>query len=130
MLKIYYKICADTIFKSQNTNNGDWKFVSITFLSGFLSLILISLTIIITKIIPEHTYFSIYPENYTMKSLDIKLESIVVYFIPSVIINYFLIIYNKKHEKLLVMYKPQNGSYMIRFMIFSLVFFLVTVFIM
>ncbi|PIF33083.1 hypothetical protein CLU81_3657 [Flavobacterium sp. 9] len=129
MLKIYYKICVDTIFKSQNINKEDWKFNTIMFLSGFLGLILISLSIFIKKILPDYITFSIYPENYTMKSLDHKLEVIVLYFIPSIIINYFLILYNKRYEKLLATYRANNGRYMIRFMIFSLFVFLISVFI-
>ncbi len=129
MLKIYYKICVDTIFKSQNTNKEDWKFSTIIFLSGFLGLIFISLSIFIKKVLPDYFTFSIYPENYTMKSLDHKLEAIILYFIPSIIINYFLILYNKRYEKLLATYSANNGRYMIRFMIFSLVFFLISVFI-
>ncbi len=129
MLKIYYKICVDTIFKSQNINKEDWKFSTIIFLSGFLGLILISLSIFIKKVLPDYFTFSIYPENYTMKNLDHKLEAIILYFIPSIIINYFLILYNKRYEKLLATYSANNGRYMIRFMIFSLVFFLISVFI-
>jgi hypothetical protein len=129
MLRIYYKICVDAIEKSKAANNGTWKFNTILFLSAFLSLIFMSIIILLKSFFLEHINFSIFPDNYTKKSLDIKLEAIVLYLVPSLIVNYFLIIHNKRYEKLLLNYKPNNGKYVIRFMLFSLILFIISVFI-
>jgi hypothetical protein len=129
MLDIYYKICVGAIVKSKTVNNGIWKFNTIMFLSAFLSLIFLSIIILLKSVFPEHINFTFFPDNYVKKSLDIKLEAVVCYFVPSLIINYFLIIYNKRYEKLLLNYKPNNGKYMIRFMLFSIILIMVSIFI-
>ncbi|OXA87407.1 hypothetical protein SAMN06265346_110112 [Flavobacterium hercynium] len=129
MISIYYKICVDTIIKSKTTNNGNWKFSTILFLSAFLSLIFMSITISLKSFFPEYVNYSLFSDNRIKKSLDIKLEAIILYLVPSLVINYFLIIYNKRYEKLLFNYKPSNGKYMIRFIIFSLILFLISIFI-
>lgn len=128
MLRIYYKICVDAIVKSKAANNGIWKFNTIMFMSAFLSLIFMSIVILLKRFFPEYINFSIFPDNYIKKSLDVKLEAIMLYLIPSLIINYFLIIYNKRYEKLLLNYKSSNGKYMLRFMLFSLSLIIVSIF--
>jgi hypothetical protein len=129
MLKIYYKICVDAIEKSKTVNNGIWKFNTIMFMSAFLSLIFMSIIILLKSFFPEYINFTFFHDNYGKKSLDVKLEAIVLYLVPSLIMNYFLIIHNKRYEKLLHNYKPNNGKYMIRFMLFSIILTMVSIFI-
>lgn len=129
MLGIYYKICVDAIEKSKSANNGIWKFNTILFLSAFLSLIFMSIIILLKSFFLEHMNFSFFSDNYAKKSLDVKLEAIVLYLTPSLVINYFLIIHKKRYKKILLNYKPNNGKYLIRFMLFSLILFLISVFI-
>ncbi|MEN9909005.1 MAG: hypothetical protein RLZZ540_2154 [Bacteroidota bacterium] len=129
MLRIYYKICVDTIVKSKITNDGIWKFNTIMFMSAFLSLIFMSIIFILKRFFPEYLNFSIFSDNYIEKSLYIKLEAVIFYLIPSFVVNYYLIIYNKRYEKLLLDYKPNKGRYMLRFMVFSLVLIVVSIFV-
>jgi hypothetical protein len=124
MLKIYYSICVDAIDKSKKANNGQWKFVVILFLSAFLSIILMSIVMLLENFFPN-LYFSIYSREYLKKAVDIKMEAIILYFLPSIIFNYFLIIYKKKYVGLIKMYKPSDGKKMIQFILFSLILFII-----
>ena len=99
MLGIYYKICVDAIEKSKSANNGIWKFNTILFLSAFLSLIFMSIIILLKSFFLEYINFSFFSDNYAKKSLDVKLEAIVLYLTPSLVINYFLIIHKKRYKK-------------------------------
>lgn len=129
MLIIYYKICIDTIEKSKATNNGSWKFNTIMFLSAFLSLIFMSIVMLLKSFFLHNINFSLFSDGYVKKSLDIKLEAIVLFFIPALIINYFLIFYNKRYENLRLNFKPNNGKLMLQFMLFSLILFIISIFI-
>lgn len=127
MLRIYYEICVDTIVKSKTINDGIWKFNTIMFMSGFLSLIFMSIIFILRKFFPEYINFPIFLDNY--KSLGVKLEAVILYLLPSLFLNYYLIIYKKRYEELLINYKSNKGKYMLRFMFFGLGLVLISIFI-
>lgn len=125
MFKIYYLIWVDAIFKAKSVNKDNWKFASIIYLSAFLSIVFMSLVMILESVIPKYIDYSIFSKNNMKESLFIKLELVILYFIPSLIFNYFLIFHNRRSEKLLKKYKSNNGKYLIGFMLFSLGFYLV-----
>ena len=91
MLKVYYRICIDFIDKAKQ-NNRNWKFPFLMYISAFFSLIILSIYIIFVKSInyvPENNY-----------PASDKLYAIFVFFIPALLINYFLIIYKNKSSYL------------------------------
>lgn len=117
MLKLYYKVFVDMYFKLKQQNIGNWKFTLIVYLSAFLSIILISIVIVV-KALFDIEFFS-----HDDGAFLVKIKAILIYFIPSVIFNYFLFIYNNRYEMLLKKYLPENGKYIIYFMYSVLAFF-------
>ncbi|AWK06335.1 hypothetical protein HYN56_19735 [Flavobacterium crocinum] len=128
MIKIYDQLCVDVITKSKESNNGKWKFQTMMFLSAFLSVLFMAIIITLKKILPEGLNYSIYSENYVLKRFEINIEALLLYFLPPLIINYFILLFNKRYEKILLVYKPKNGKYMLRFMVISLLSFMVSLF--
>jgi hypothetical protein len=127
MLEIYYKICVDFIVKSKEKNNH-WKFPVIMYLSAFLSLILMSIFIIFEKI---NTFIGF--NQIEIRNLEVlfssKIFAILIFFIPSLFINYFLVFYKNRHETLLRIYKSSNGKLIVKFMFFCIGLVLVSIFI-
>lgn len=129
MIKVYDQLCVDAIIKSKETNNGQWKFQTMLYLSLFLGVIIMAVIITLKALLPGGLHYSIYPESHQLKKFDIKIEALTLYFVPALIVNYFTLLFNKRYEKLLSTYKSQNGKYMIGFMVISLLSFLLSLFI-
>lgn len=115
-------ICVDAIVKSKSISKENWKFPVIMYLSAFLALIFMSIVIVLEKCIPSFNF-----TNET--SYYNKLIPIFLFLVPALLVNYFLIFYRNKYEILLQKYKPNNGKYIIGFMIFSIVLVLICIFI-
>ncbi|MEO7173906.1 hypothetical protein [Flavobacterium sp.] len=128
MIKIYYKICVDFIVKSKDTNEKNWKFATIMYLSAFLGITLMSVIIILEKTIPSLNYLLFGHKIYELL-YNQKLAAVLFFFFPALIINYFLLFYKNRYEVLLQKDKPNNGKYIIRFMIFSILLVLICIFV-
>lgn len=123
MFKIYYLICVDFIVKSKSVDSNSWKFATLMYISAFFSICIISITSIFESLLN----FTI---NYSSNHLVAKIEAIFIYFIPSIIINYYFIFFNNKHEKLLTKYNSNNGIYIFRFLLFTIGIFITSIIIM
>lgn len=123
MCKIYYLICVDFMVKSKSVSSNGWKFATLMYISTFFSIYIIS----ITSILESLFNFSI---STSKGLLEIKLEAIFLYFFPSLIINYFLVFYNKKYLIIFEKYKPNDGKYILRVILSSLGLFITSIIIM
>lgn len=118
-MKLYYLICVDAIYKASNKNPDGWKAPVILYLSAFLGLIFMAVSIIIEKNIPNFKY-SFFSSNDIDSSAIRKIDVILLYFVPALIINYFIILYNSRYEVLIKKYKHGHGMYVINFIVFSI----------
>ena len=129
MLKIYYLICVDAIVKAKELNNRNWKFATIMYLSTFLSLFLISLIIILEKFLPNDFSYSIFTESQLNDMTYVKIQAILLFFVPMFFINYLLIFFNNRYEILMLKYKHNNGNYITGFMLSSIALVIICIFI-
>ena len=111
-------------FKLNQQNIGNWKFTLLMYLSAFLSVIFMSIVIIANGIFD----FEIMSDDNG--SGMGKIKAILIYFIPAIVLNYFLLIYNNRYEELLKKYQPENGKYIIYFMCFALTMFVISLAVM
>lgn len=127
MLKIYYRIWVSLFLKisyAQNGNSNASLFLSLIVLSvsNFLNILLISILLIVF-FDPNIDILSVLPLNKYLRNLSIAL----FFLLP----NYFLLVYNKKHEFLVNEYENKNirnlGS---NYFIISCVLTLLVVFLM
>jgi len=117
MLKLYYKIWVDCITKIRNADSLWWQYksmVSICFPSGIAFMFF---TVILEHDVLGTHYYKLGLENYLYKPWCDLLELFILYFLPFIIINYFLIFYNKKYESLLKKYEYNNGRYILTFIL-------------
>ncbi|NLF41622.1 MAG: hypothetical protein GX587_02905 [Bacteroidales bacterium] len=127
-MNCYYEIWVDVIDKAKNTNNGkSSKDKMITLLVAFSiaqGFNLVTIYFIISYFIRFNPLigFDIFPGKY----LDIALSGFISFYLPFFVINYFLIFYKKKYERLLDKRKLNSGGKAFVFYFFGsgIIFFL------
>ncbi|WP_298395944.1 hypothetical protein [Flavobacterium sp.] len=129
MLKIYYLICVDAIVKAKEVNNHNWKFATLMYLSAFSSLFFMSSIIISEKLFLNDFSYSLFTKNQLKDLSYVKMQAVLLYFVPMILLNYLLIFFNNRYEWLLLKYKPRKGKYITGFMISSITLALICIFI-
>jgi len=112
-MKLYYTIWVDCILraKSQPQNKNSWKLFTMIFMGMAMSLNFIIISIFLSDLGITNKIFSIKINFIESSKLNSILGFIVSYFLPVTFINYFLIFYNRRYEKLIEKYKYHNGKY-------------------
>jgi len=105
MKNIYYQLWSDAIlsFRKHNPNRNDWKLTLLTFISWInaLNLWIIMLWLKFFKILVlPHIHIAIFPG----KLLNDFLSFAIIFALPFFILNYFLIFYNKRYERIISKY--------------------------
>lgn len=129
MLKTYYLICVDAIVKAKKIDKRNWKFATIMYLSTFLSLFFMSLIIILEKFLPNDFNYSIFTKSQLNDMIYVKIQAILLFFVPMLLINYLLIFFNNRYEILMLKYKHSNGNYITGFMLSSIALVIICIFI-
>lgn len=123
MLRYYSLVGIGLIYKLKKVDEKNWKIGFILYQSAFFSIYLISIAIIIEKIF-QLSFSS--AKNLMM----IKLEAVLIYFIPSIIFNFFFFLYHSRYNKLIEKYGNINNKLHNKFLIFGLLFFILSIMIM
>lgn len=112
-MKLYYTIWVDCILraKSQPQNKRNWKVFTMLFMGMAMSLNFIVFSLFLSDIGISNKIFSIKINFTESGKLNSLLGFIISYFLPITLLNYFLIFYNKRYEKLVEKYKYYNGKY-------------------
>lgn len=128
MKKIFYMLWSDAINYERIKNGGEshWKLFTFVYMSIFLSLNILSL-------LSAVLYFTGYD---ILSKIITKLQSVLsseflvnllwttlVLFIPSVIINYFLVFHKNKYEYILANYKFKNGKILLIYFCLTVIAF-------
>ncbi|TXF79321.1 hypothetical protein [Chryseobacterium sp.] len=121
-MKLYYTIWVDCILriKSQSQNRENWKFLSILFMGIAMSLNFIVISIFLSDLNMIDKIFIVkinfFIENSKLNSI---LGFIMSYFLPALLLNYSLVFYNRKYERLIEKYKYHNGRYIGTYLLIS-----------
>jgi len=113
--KIFYSVWADAINyeRLKNGGEGHWKLFTFAYMSIFLSLnILAGLSAILfftgyeltSKLMEQLANF------FSSEFLVNFLWSVIMLFVPSVIITYFFVFYKEKYKYILENYEFKNGK--------------------
>ncbi len=121
MIKLYYKIWVDTIvkIKAQPQNEGRWKVLSFVFISMAMALNFIMIISILQRNVLGKTFYNLDIDFFPGAKLDALLKFTILFLLPVVIVNYLLVFYNKKYEKLIKEYKTFNGKLGITYLLVS-----------
>ncbi|KGO91878.1 hypothetical protein Q766_15665 [Flavobacterium subsaxonicum WB 4.1-42 = DSM 21790] len=114
MLTLYYTIWIDCIVKIRNFDDYAWKLKSMMIMSFTMAIAYMVFITILENIIGS-SFYELNLKNYIAKPWCDLFESLLLFFIPFVVINYFLIFYKNRYEILIERYKYNNGKYVITF---------------
>ncbi|HNB39774.1 MAG TPA: hypothetical protein PLV97_10890 [Chitinophagales bacterium] len=121
MKKLYYTIWVDIIIQArkQPKNKHNWKFLCQLFMSLCMGM---NISFILAPIDRYFTFFDynvpidLFPGN----RIDDMLRFFVMFMLPPLILNYFLIFYEDRYKILIEQYEFHNGQYFLWYMIISL----------
>ena len=135
MLKIYYKIWVDAIFKIKSNPElkNAWKFYTMTYMSIVMALNLWFFSFLMLNFKYKISFFPFEINYFSNDKINSFLSFFTSYLLPMLVINYFLIFWKNKYEKLLIQYKPQNGKLFSRYFLGSIlayIFYFLIIFIL
>ena len=112
MLSGYYKIWADAIAleKANKERRDSWKLFTIIPMSVLQGINLFTLLVLI-RALSQKRYPIVFPMDvFKGRGYNSVLSIILTYFLPFVIINYLLIFYNNRYEKLINKFGDRKGK--------------------
>jgi energy-coupling factor transporter transmembrane protein EcfT len=111
MLALYYRIWVDVIMraKSRPESRENWPAGTMIFMSVAMTLNFFLIMTILQKHIIG-SYFYHIDLNFLPKRLNNVINFIVLFILPCVFVNYFLIFYKHKYRELLKKYPYRNGK--------------------
>lgn len=120
MLSIYYKIWVDAITqeRAKKGADGNWKAFTIISMSLIQGVNLLTLLFILR-------FFTDIPILFTIdltrdKAINAFIAGLLVFFIPFAILNYLLIFYNQRYNKLVNLYPSRNSKLYRNYVLISL----------
>jgi hypothetical protein len=121
MLRLYYRIWVDAIkrAKSRPENRKNWPMGTMIFMSISMTLnLLLIMTILQKQLLGgffyhlEFTFLPRYASNV--------VSFIVLFVLPCVLINYFLIFYRRRYEQILKKYPYKDGKLFLTYFLVSM----------
>lgn len=114
-MKLYYLIWVDCILRlrSQPENKENWRFWSMIFITVPMSSSFIFIVMAIEHIIGHRFELDI---PFLPDEAKGPVSFIIIFILPWIVINYFLIFKDRKYKKLIRKYKYHNGKLFITFL--------------
>jgi hypothetical protein len=120
-MRLFYSIWVDCIIrlKAREKNKNDWK------LKGMISMTLaMTFNFVLIMVVLQREILGLYFYEINLPSLsgfaNYVVTIILLYILPCVILNYFLIFRNKKYERLQNNYRYHNGKLFLRYFLLSI----------
>lgn len=130
MLTLYYKIWTDCIVKASSipANKQNWKRMTMVFMTMCMTLnFVLFMTILQKHILGNYFYdinFDILPEG-----VENILSFSILFIVPMLILNYWLIFRNDRYKKLIAKYRYHNGKLFLAYFLISMFLPLILLFI-
>jgi hypothetical protein len=121
MLALYYRIWVDAIkrAKSRPENQKNWPMGTMIFMSVSMTLNLLLVMTILQKHILGFYFYHI-ELNFLPKFLSNVISFTVLFVLPCMSVNYLLIFYRNRYEKLLKKYPYRNGKLFLIYFLISM----------
>lgn len=122
ILHVYYKIWVDCISKACSipTNKNNWKGFTMIFMSMAMSLNFALFIAILQRNILGFSFYNININIFPGTKLDAFVCFFILFILPNILLNYFLIFRHDRYKMLLTKYKPNNGKLFICYFLTSL----------
>jgi hypothetical protein len=110
MLSLYYRIWVDCIKKGKSRpGNRNWVSMSMVLMSIAMTLNFVLVMVILQRLISKNYFYKISLPALP-KYFSNVVSFIVLFVLPIVIINYFLIFNNERYKKLIEKYPDSDGK--------------------
>jgi hypothetical protein len=112
MLKLYYSIWVDGLLrlKSRSSNNGNWKILTLFFMTIAMGLNLATILSLLQLHIFKKTVYSVNVKVFGIEKLDDFLSFFVLFWLGPLILNYVLILRKNKYVALFNIYPYRQGK--------------------
>lgn len=129
MLGLYYRIWVDLIIKARSRpeSRNSWALPSMIFMSISMMLNLFLIMTILQKHILGYYFYHIV-FNSLPKYWSNVISGIILFVLPCVLLNYFLIFFKQRYKKLLQKYSYSNGKLFVTYFLISMLLPLVLLF--
>lgn len=121
-MKLYYRIWVDAIVKlrSRTQNAGMWKYLAMTLMSIAMAINFIFLMAILQRNILKMNFYNLEVNFLPGSILNSFFSFFCLFLLPVLLLNYFLIFYKNRYEKLIVRYHYRNGKLFLTYFLLSL----------
>ena len=122
-MNIYYKIWVDCIIKARAipANKNNWKRFTMIFMAMAMALNFMLFMAILQRNFLGISFYHLKVDILPGTKLDAFISFFVLFLLPMLLINYFLIFRNNRYEILLEKYKSHNGKLFISYFLASLI---------
>lgn len=123
-MNFYYKIWVDCIAKARSipANQNNWKWYTMIFMSMSMALNFMVVMAIFQRKILGYSFYHLNIDIFPGGKLDAFISFFILFLLPVLLINYYLILRNRRYEVLLKKYKSYNGKLFISYFLLSLMF--------
>jgi len=111
-MNIYYKIWVDCISKvrSMPANKSNWKRFTLGFMTITMAINFACIMSVLQRNILGNYFYHFEVDFFPGTKLDSLISGFVLFVLPNLVLNYFLIFRNNRYEILLEKYKSHNGK--------------------
>lgn len=111
MLGFYYRIWVDGIVKmrSMPENRDMWKFYTMFLTSLAMAFNLATALAILQRYVFKRIFWDVDVHIFHNAVVDAVTKFFLLYYFIPLVLNYFLILWNRRYETLLSRYKTYNG---------------------
>jgi hypothetical protein len=112
MLSLYYRIWVDAITyqkKKQKKEDG-WELLTIISISILQGLNLLAILFVFRWLTHRQMPIMLPMRIFHMSAFNGFCSVVLIFFLPFILLNYLLIFYNQRYQKLLSIYPNKNGK--------------------
>lgn len=119
-MRLFNMIWVDyiTAIQKKVEYENSWKRVSFTIMTTAMVFNFVFISVVILLFFDINTSI-VHVKLFSSKMLNASSSSLINYFLPAGIINYFLIFFRDRYLKLLKKYKTYNGMLFISYLVVS-----------
>jgi hypothetical protein len=121
MLGIYYRIWVDCITRAKSlpANQQNWKWGTMLSMSIAMAFNLILIMVVLQQYLLGYFFYSI-NMNFFPRQANYLFNFLILFFLPCMALNYFLIFRNRRYEELAKRYLYYNGKLFFIYFVISL----------
>lgn len=112
MLNTYYRIWVDAITqeRSKKGDNGSWKAFTIIPISLLMGVNLLTLIFILRLLTHGSVPIVVPLDIFRYRAVNTFIAGAFTFFIPFLVLNYLLVFYNERYQKLQNLYRSNEGK--------------------